>query len=211
VGLCSSDWEVFQAGSEWDPTRVKHLIQKSPSTDVPNPTEYQGYAGLPRLVGLHSMSEALAKGLPVEEVTSRIKRLHWSLKRLHDIFISRITAMPIYELKMAFSLHAHYCAEHMSELAARVPEMRPAPHGLEVSPDSSLDLFFNEVKAAPGVEELVLGLYEFAVPAVVRALESLIANTNKLFDHPNVPHMPLRSAGNARRVRIRGPCRRMSD
>jgi hypothetical protein len=92
--------------------------------------------------------------------------------------------MPIYELKMAFSLHAHYCAEHRSALAARVSEMRQPPHGLEVSPDSSLDFFFDEVKASPGVEELVLGLYEFAVPAVVRALERLIADTNKLFDHP---------------------------
>jgi hypothetical protein len=160
------------------------MIQKSPSTGVPDPSGYRGYAGLSPLVGLHSMSEALVKGLPVKEVIFRVKRLHWSLKRLHDIFVSRITAMPIYELKMAFSLHAHYCAEHMSELAARVPEMRQPPHGLEVAPDSSLDLFFNEVKAAPGVEELVLGLYEFAVPAVVRALERLLAETNKLFDHP---------------------------
>jgi hypothetical protein len=54
---------------------------------------------------------------------------------------------------------------------------------LEASPDSSLDLFFDEVKAAPGVEELVLGLYEVAVPAVVRVVERLIADTNKLFDH----------------------------
>ena len=160
------------------------MIQKSPSIGAPDPSEYRGYAGLSPLVGLHSMSEALVKGLRVKEVISRVKRLHWSLKRLHDIFVSRITATPIYELKMAFSLHAHYCAEHVSELAARVPEMRQPPHGLEVAPDSSLDLFFNEVKAAPGVEELVLGLYEFAVPAVVRALERLMAETNKLFDHP---------------------------
>src|ERR1700680_1152454 len=108
-------------GSNW---RRKSMIQKSPSTGAPDPSEYRGYAGLSPLVGLHSMSEALVKGLPVKEVISRVNRLHWSLKRLHDIFVSRITAMPIYELKMAFSLHAHYCAEHMSELAARVPEMR---------------------------------------------------------------------------------------
>src|ERR1700680_2897337 len=129
------------------------MIQKSPSTGVPDPSEYRGYAGLSPLVGLHSMSEALVKGLPVEEVISRIKRLHWSLKRLHDIFVSRITALPIYELKMAFRLHAHYCAEHMGELAARVSEMRQPPYRLGVAPDSSLHLFFNEVKAAPNVEE----------------------------------------------------------
>jgi hypothetical protein len=160
------------------------MIENSLLTVAPDLDAYRGYAGLPPLVGLHSISEALAKGLTVEEVVSRLLRVQWSLKRLHDILVSRITAMPIYELKMAFSLHAHYCAEHRSALAARVAEMRQPPHDLEVSPDSALDLFFNEVKAAPGPEELVLGLYEMAVPAVMRAFEHLIADTNKLFDHP---------------------------
>src|ERR1700674_2173143 len=113
--------------------RLKPMIHQSTSTGTPDSSEYRGYAGLCPLVGLHSMSEALVKGLPVKEVISRVKRLHWSLKRLHDIFVSRITAMPIYELKMAFSLHAHYCAEHITELVARVPEMRQPPHGLEAT------------------------------------------------------------------------------
>ena len=69
---------------------------------------YQGFAGLPPLVGLHRMSEAATIGLTVSESVARQKRIHWSLKRLHSIFVSRITSMPIYELKMAFSLHAHY-------------------------------------------------------------------------------------------------------
>src|SRR6185437_568422 len=98
--------------------------------------------------------------------------------------VSRITATPIYELKMAFSLHAHYCAEHVAAVAARVREMRQPPHGLDVSPHPSLALFFDEILAASGTGALLLGLYEHAVPAVIRALERLIADTNKLFDHP---------------------------
>jgi len=150
----------------------------------PQVESYQGYAGLPPLVGLHSMCEAVTKGLPVAESVARLKRMHWALKRLHNIFVSRIAATPIYELKMAFSLHAHYCAEHVGEFARRIREMREPPYGLEVSPDTSLDLFFDEVRMAPGVEALVLGLYECAVPAITRGLERLIADTNKLFDHP---------------------------
>jgi hypothetical protein len=145
---------------------------------------YRGFAGLPPLAGLHTMAEAATKGLTVAESVLRLKRLHWSLKRLHGIFIARIAAIPIYELKMAFSLHAYYCVEHSGEFAKRVKEMRQPPYGLEVSPDASLDLFFDEILAAPGVEALVLGLYEHAVPAVNRALERLMADTNKLFDHP---------------------------
>ena len=60
----------------------------------------------------------------------------------------------------------------------------PAAYGLEVSPDAALDTFFDEILAAPGIEALVLGLYGHAVPALVRALERFIADTNKLFDHP---------------------------
>jgi hypothetical protein len=85
---------------------------------------------------------------------------------------------------MAFSLHALYCAEHVEEFARRVREMRQPPYGLEISPDADLDRFFDEISAAPDVAALVLGLYSYAVPALTRALERLIADTNKLFDHP---------------------------
>lgn len=145
---------------------------------------YKGYAGLPPLVGLHSMADATTVGLSVAECVARLLRLHWSLKRLHFIFIARITAEPVYELKMAFSLHGLYCAEHVEEFAARVREMRQPPYGLEISPDPVLDIFFDEILAAEGTEALILGLYAHVVPAIVRALERLIADTNKLFDHP---------------------------
>lgn len=145
---------------------------------------YRGYAGLPPLVGLQTMREAIAHGLVVSESVERLKRLHWSLKRLHQIFVSRVTSTPIYELKMAFSLHAHYCVEHVGEFAARVKEMRQPPHGLDVPPHESLDIYFDEILCAPSVEALLLGLYEQAVPTLIRALENLMADTNKLFDHP---------------------------
>ena len=69
------------------------------------------YAALPRLAGVASMSEAMKAGLSVEDCVGRLKRLHYAFKRLHQIFTARITAEPLYELKMGFSLHAHLCAE----------------------------------------------------------------------------------------------------
>jgi hypothetical protein len=146
---------------------------------------YQGYAGLPPIAGLCSMREALTQGLPVKESVARLKRVRWALKRLHEIFVSRLTATSIYELKMAFSLHAHYCSEHVGQFAARVREMRQPPYGLDISPDASLDIFFDEILAAPNTEALILGLYERAVPAAVRALRQFVSDTNKLFDHPS--------------------------
>ncbi len=146
---------------------------------------YRGYAGLPPLVGLHSMEEAQTKGITVAESVARLIRIHWSLKRLHRIFALRIAAMPVYELKMAFSLHAFYCAEHAGGFAARVREMREPPYGLEHSPDDSLDIFFDEVLCAPSVAACVTGIYGYAVPAILRAFQRLMADTNKLFDHPS--------------------------
>lgn len=157
---------------------------RSPQIAV-NVRSYRGYAGLPPLVGLHSMQDAIGTGLTVAESVDRLKRLHWALNRLHRIFVSRITALPVYELKMAFSLHAFYCAEHVGDFATRVREMRQPPYGLEISPDAALDFFFDEIQAAPSTASLVLGLYGHAVPAIVESLEKLISDTNKLFDHPS--------------------------
>ncbi|HEV2174716.1 MAG TPA: hypothetical protein VGR71_14160, partial [Nitrospira sp.] len=143
---------------------------------------YRGYADLPPLVGLETMCDALQKGIPVAESVSRLRRIHWSLKKLHHIFVYRIPSTAIYELKMAFSLHAHLCAEHAGEVAERVQEMRQPPYGLEVSPQPTLDVVFEEVLATPDVDRLVVGVYERIVPTIVRALNRLIADTNKIFD-----------------------------
>src|SRR5712675_413550 len=123
---------------------------------------YQSYRNLPVLAGICSMNDAMRPGLSVEECVRRLKRYHYAFKRLHQIFTARITAEPIYELKMAFSFHAHLCAEHTAALRTRVGEMREPPLGLETTPDKNLQFFFDEILAAPTTEELLLGLYQKA-------------------------------------------------
>jgi hypothetical protein len=147
--------------------------------------DYRGYRGLPPLAGLLSMRDATTTGLTVEESVARLKRIHWALKRLHQIFIARITAMPVYELKMAFSLHGHYCAEHVTEFRNRVREMRQPPYGLDEAPDPNLDVFFDEILCAPDTAALVYGLYAKAVPALVDALQLTMRDISHLFDHPS--------------------------
>ncbi len=130
------------------------------------------------------MDEATKAGLSVEECVRRLKRYHYAFKRLHQIFAARITAEPLYELKMGFSLHAHLCAEHTSALRKRVGEMREPPLGLEAVPHPSLEVFFDEILGAPTTEELLVGLYEKALPALQTALERHLRDTNPLADHP---------------------------
>jgi hypothetical protein len=88
-------------------------------------------------------------------------------------------------LKMAFSLHAHYCAEHAAAWRTRVGEMREPPLGLDVVPHAALDVFFDEILAAPETDALLFGLYEHALPALRAALQSHLDHTNRLVDHPS--------------------------
>lgn len=146
-------------------------------------TNYSGYNGLPELVGLHTMSEVMSKGLTVSESVSRLKRFHWTAKRLSLIFTSKITSMPVYELKMAFGFHAHYFAEHVEPFFNRVREMREPPYGMDTAPHPALDVFLDEIQNAPD-EAFVYGVYGVAIPALLEGLQAHLNDTNKLFDHP---------------------------
>ena len=148
--------------------------------------KYESHRGLPMLAGVCTLEEASRPGLSVEQCVARLKRYHYAFKRLHQIFIARLAAEPVYELKMTFSLHAHLCAEHVAALRTRVGEMREPPLGLETVPHPALEIFFDEILVAPTTEELLLGLYEVALPALEAALERHLADTNKLVDQPSV-------------------------
>ena len=74
----------------------------------------------------------------------------------------------------------------MEALRRRVGEMREPPLGLEAVPDDSLRVFFDEILAAPTTAEVLIGLYEKALPALDAALARHLADTNPLADAPSV-------------------------
>ncbi len=147
---------------------------------------YRSYRELPSLAGICSMDAAMKPGLSVEACVNRLKRCHYLLKRLHGIFTGRITSEPVYELKMGFSLHAHYCAEHATALRRRVGEMREPPLGLDETPHPALEIFCDEIQSAATTVELLLGVYEKALPTLHTAFTAHLADTNPLADHPSV-------------------------
>src|SRR5215470_18327143 len=152
----------------------------------PDWAAYRSYHDLPSLAGIATMQEASKPGLSIEPCVTRLKRYHYAFRRLHEIFTARITAEPIYELKCGFSHHAYLCAEHVLALRTRVGEMREPPLGLEAVPHPALEVFFDEILAAPTTGELLVGIYEVALPALRDALQRHIADTNKLTDAPSV-------------------------
>src|SRR6478609_5042619 len=151
-------------------------------TSLPN---YHPYKDLPPLAGLCSVVDAAKPGLSVEECVRRLKRFHYAFKRLHEILTARITAEPIYELKTAFALHAHYCAEHAAALRARVAEMREPPLGLEDVPHPALEAFFDEILCAPTTEELIEGVYRTALDQLAHSIRQYEDDTNPLTDAPS--------------------------
>ncbi|MEI8309926.1 MAG: hypothetical protein WCH98_04140, partial [Verrucomicrobiota bacterium] len=151
-----------------------------------NPKPYRPHKNLPALAGLGSFDEAMRPGLPVEECVSRLKRFHYSLWRLHQISLSHIAEEPVYELKMAFSLHGHLAAENDSAFRSRIGEMREPPLGLEKIPHPSMAVFFDEILATPSTEERLLGLYDKAWPALRDALRTYIEQSHVLADAPSI-------------------------
>src|SRR5262245_11775564 len=140
-------------------------------SDPRSAQRYQSYRGLPTLAGVATLEQAAKPGLSIEACVTRLKRLHYAFLRPHETFTARITAEPVYELKTGLSHHAYLCSEHVLALRTRVGEMREPPLGLEVVPDPALEVFFDEILAAPTTAELLVGLYETALPALDAALE----------------------------------------
>lgn len=148
-------------------------------------SRYRPYRNLPPLAGLGSFAEAVKPGLSVEECVRRLKRFHYAFRRLHELLLHRLTAEPVYELKMAFSYHAYLCAEHTNACRLRVGEMREPPLGLDKIPHEGLELAFDELMAADSTESLLLGIYEVAMPPLRAALQNYLEATHVLADQPS--------------------------
>lgn len=149
-------------------------------------TGYETYKHLPALAGLATIERAAHAEWSVEASVTRLKRLHFVLKRLHEVFTARITGEPIYELKTAFSLHAYLCAEQVSLIRKRVSEMREPPLGLDKVPHAGLERLMDEALGARSTEELLLAAYEVVVPQVLSACERLQWAAHPLADAPTV-------------------------
>ena len=151
-----------------------------------DPATYQTYRGIPPLAGLCNMERAVEADWSLEESVSRLKRLHYLLRRMHETFTSRITAEPIYELKTAYSYHAYLCAEQVSLIRRRVAEMREPPLGLDHVPHPALERLMDEVSAAPTTVEWLTAAYEIVAAELIAACQRLKKDAHPLADAPTV-------------------------
>lgn len=126
----------------------------------------------------------MAPGLSVAESVRRLKRHHYILKRLAEVWLARLTAEPLYEVKMAFSHHAYVATEHASAIRQRVAEMRTPPLGLEEIPHPGLERALDELRCAPDTNSLLRGIYDVILPSLIKAMERHMTEAHALADHP---------------------------
>jgi hypothetical protein len=138
----------------------------------------------PELAGVATYAQAARIGYSVEENVQRLLRIHWAERRLMDIMLAHIASTPVWELKCALALHQWYAAEHADWLRRRIAEMRRPSPPLDQAPDAALDAFLQELLRAENPEELIVGLYGVALPALRDAYYHHIHHTNPLVDHP---------------------------
>jgi hypothetical protein len=169
----------FSAKDTFLPT-LHNLFMAQPPFTPPS------YLNIIPLAGVCDFASACRPGLSVEDNVALLKRFHFALKRSYFLLISRIAATPIYEVKMAFSYHAHVVAENITKLRLRVAEMREPPLELDAIPDPALALFFDELLTAPTLEETMTGLYRVALPALADSIRNHLDQTNLLVDQPSV-------------------------
>ena len=141
---------------------------------------------LPSLAGLSSLNRATQADWSVEQSVELLKMLHFTLKKISETLVSRITAEPVYELKTLFSHHAYLCAEQVQAVRKRVSEMREPPLGLEAIPNPVLGFCLSEVDSCPDSLYLIDGIYNVLLPFVLDSCNFIKSNAHPLADAPTV-------------------------
>ena len=140
--------------------------------------------GLSPLGGIAGYEEAAKTGLAVDANVRLLKRYAYVERRLMEISVAHICAVPEWEVKCALALHCWLDAEHATAFRERVAEMREPPLHLDTVPDDTLAAFLDEALASQDTVELLVGLYQVIKPSLVQAYQRHLQLTNPLADHP---------------------------
>jgi hypothetical protein len=139
---------------------------------------------IPPLAGVSTYEAAAHVGLGVDETVDRLVRYAWIARRTMDVALYWLNPTPEWEVKEALSLHAYLAADHAQDFRDRVSEMRNPPPNMNLSPDTRLDAFFDELLTAETTCEKITGLYGVLKPALLAAYHAHYEAANPLVDFP---------------------------
>ena len=141
--------------------------------------------GVPELAGLGSYAEAARIGFSVDDTVARLLRYQWLERAVMRTLVAHLTATPEWEVKSALGLLQWQCAEHVESLRQRVAEMRHPLPALDLPPDPRLEQFCQELLRAGDTVELIVGVHDVAVRALVAEYRDFLGRANLLVDHPS--------------------------
>src|ERR1041384_6074268 len=147
------------------------------------PRRKHPYDAIPELAGVATYQSAARVGLSVTDNVQLLLRYHWSERRLMQLLVENIPAMPIWEVKCAMALHQWQCAEHVNALRNRIAEMRNPVPNLDVEPETD----GGHEGGHKGGHEFVRAIYGVAFPALAKAYRTHLAKTNPLVAYPPRP------------------------
>jgi len=144
------------------------------------------YRNLPQLAGLCAMPDAMKPGLSIEECVRRLKRYHYAFKTAapdsHGAHYRRTDLRTQDGLQPPRVLLRRACGR----VRKRVGEMREPPLGWKPCPTRTWRFSSTKSSAHRRRKNLLLGLYERALPMLEQALEQHQTDTNPLADAPSV-------------------------
>lgn len=141
--------------------------------------------GVPELAGLGRYGEAARIGFGVDETVERLLRYQWLERALMRTAVAHLIATPEWEVKCGLALHQWQWAEHVEGLRQRVGEMRHPLPALDQAPDPALDRFCEELLRATDTVELLTGLYDVGVRALIDEYRDYLRRANLLVDQPS--------------------------
>jgi hypothetical protein len=140
--------------------------------------------GIPELAGVATYADAARIGFSVDENVRRLLRYHWIERGLMTAMLAHLPSVPVWEVKCALALHQWQASLRIDAIRRRISEMRSPVPPLDASPDPRVDAFIDELFRARDQVELVVGLYDVALPALAAAYDEHLSRTNALVDHP---------------------------
>ncbi len=140
---------------------------------------------IPSFAAVCTLAESHRPGFGVGEAARRLRRIAYVKQRLVHLAAAHLNAAPEWEVKSALALHAWLDAEHASTLRQRVLELRETPARLAERPNPALAAALDEVAESGSSLELLTAVYAVLRPALLEAMETYLAETNPLADHPS--------------------------
>ena len=146
---------------------------------------YAPSIGVPELAGLGSYRDAARIGYSVEDTVRRLLRFQWLERAVMRTAIAHLAGTPEWEVKCALALAPWYTAQHVEAIRQRIGEMRHPVPALDATPDPLLDRYTSELLRSAGSIEVVTGIYDVTIRALVEEYRAYLRQANLLVDHPS--------------------------